>query len=109
MSSNRLDIPSRAWLLPSAALLLGALVRASTATGAVGALALLKMLVTPAAVAMLFIFVQLTNGFSQESVAPVAVAMSRRGMYFLIVVTDLLLLAVIVLGTPFLTAMNSAR
>lgn len=83
--------------------------RASTAAGATGALALLKILVVPAGVAATFLFVELTSRSTPQFVAPIAVTMSRRGLYALIVVTDLLMLGVIVFGVPFLAAMNSVR
>ena len=109
MSSYSVQIPSPAWLVPSSVLLLGAAVRVTMTAGLLGAMALLKTLVTPVAIAVIFMLIQLTNGMSQDPAPPFSVGMSRRGMYFLIVVTDLILLAVIIFGPPFLTAMNFGR
>jgi membrane protease YdiL (CAAX protease family) len=92
----------------SLVLLIAAILRASLGGGALGAVGVLKMLGAPAGIAATLIAVQLFY----PSAVPADWAswqkrFSRRMLWILLVVVDLMLLGVFVLGIPFLSIMTS--
>jgi|SRR6185437_13916641 len=104
--SSTIITPIRVALL-SAALLLGAVVRASSAAGIAAALGVVKMIGVPAAIAAIFVALELIYRSSPNIDRPVGFFSLNRGVMFAIGLADILLLAVIVLGAPFLAIMTS--
>jgi len=109
MSSSRFVTPTRIALL-SAFLFVGAVVRASAAAGLPGALGVIKLLGVPAAIAALFLGLELFYRSAPNFEPPAGMlALNRRILLWLIGLVDVVLATAIIFGVPFIATMTSTR